>query len=101
MGGVRQVTGSMREWFEDLTQINRNVGGFTPQYIAVHYTANDGDTARGNANFFRSVLRNASAHLFIDEKETVKVVRLTDIAWHIVANNPRHPAPRNRNAIVI
>jgi len=101
MGGVRQVTGSMREWFEDLTQINRNVGGFTPQYIAVHYTANDGDTARGNANFFRSVLRNASAHLFIDEKETVKVVRLTDIAWHIGSNNPRHPAARNRNAIGI
>ena len=32
------------------------------KYIVVHYTANDGDTARNNGNYFAQANKNASAH---------------------------------------
>lgn len=51
-------------------------------YIVIHYTANNGDTAAGNANYFRTSYRGASAHYFVDETGVVQVVRDRDIAWH-------------------
>lgn len=52
------------------------------KYIVIHYTANNGDTAAGNANYFRTSYRGASAHYFVDETGVVQVVRDQDIAWH-------------------
>ena len=57
-------------------------GGGTIQYIVLHYTANDGDTARGNCNYFQGADRKASAHYFVDENEVWQSVRDTDTAWH-------------------
>lgn len=68
-----------------LTLVNFTKGRYrnTPiQYIVIHYTANNGDTAEGNAKYFHSINRKASAHYFVDEKEIYQVVKDCDTAWH-------------------
>ena len=52
------------------------------KYIVVHYTANDGDSDEGNAQYFQSPNRNASAHFFVDDESITQTVELEDIAWH-------------------
>lgn len=51
-------------------------------HIVVHYTGNDGDTAEGNGKYFSASGREASAHYFVDERETVQSVAEGDTAWH-------------------
>ena len=69
------------------------------KYIVVHYTANDGDTARNNGNYFSQPNRNASAHYFVDENEIIQSVKDTDTAWHCGAKSYKHPKCRNDNSI--
>ena len=57
-------------------------GGKNIEYIVIHYTGNDGDTARANANYFKRADRDASAHFFVDAKEIVQCVRINDTAYH-------------------
>jgi len=53
------------------------------QYIVIHYTANRGDTAKNNADYFaREGGLNASAHYFVDESNVWQSVKDTDTAWH-------------------
>ena len=52
------------------------------QYVVLHYTANDGDTARGNCNYFQGANRKASAHYFVDDTSVWQSVRDADTAWH-------------------
>ena len=69
--------------------------------IVVHYTANDGDTARNNGNYFSQPNRNASAHYFVDENEIIQSVKDTDTAWHCGAKSYKHELCRNDNSIGI
>ena len=55
----------------------------TIKYIVLHYTANDGDTAKGNCNYFQGKNRGASAHYFVDETSVWQSVRDTDTAWSV------------------
>ena len=71
------------------------------KYIVVHYTANDGDTARNNGNYFSQPNRNASAHYFVDENEIIQSVKDTDTAWHCGAKTYKHELCRNDNSIGI
>ncbi len=71
------------------------------QYIVIHYTANNGDTAQGNANYFNSANRNASAHYFVNENEIYQVVKDRDTAWHCGASKYIHAYCRNNNSIGI
>ena len=71
------------------------------KYIVVHYTANDGDTARNNGNYFSQPNRNASAHYFVDENEIIQSVKDTDTAWHCGAKSYKHELCRNDNSIGI
>jgi len=71
------------------------------QYIVVHYTANNGDRAQGNGNYFSQANRNASAHYFVDENEIVQSVKDTDTAWHCGAKSYKHELCRNDNSIGI
>ena len=81
-------------------QSNYNKGRKQPiQFIVVHYTANNGDTAQGNGNYFSQANRNASAHYFVDESNIVQSVKDTDIAWHCGAKSYKHPKCRNDNSI--
>lgn len=74
------------------------------EYIVVHYTANERDSALANAKYFTSVPlagKNASAHLFVDDKDFYESVMLKDIAYHVGANKYYHPYCRNENSIGI
>lgn len=87
---------------KNLTTVNYNSGGGTSRvkYIVIHYTANDGDTAWGNTNYFKSVNRGASAHYFVDENSIWQCVEDQDIAWHCGTSGVyKHPYCRNSNSI--
>lgn len=71
------------------------------KYIVIHYTANDGDTAWGNTNYFKSTYRGASAHYFVDETSIWRCVGDYDIAWHCGAKTYKHSYCRNENSIGI
>lgn len=71
------------------------------EYIVVHYTANSGDTAQNNLDYFARTKTGTSAHYFVDENEVCQSVQDTDVAWHCGSKNPRHPYCRNANSIGI
>lgn len=78
-----------------------NYGSRLVEYIVVHYTGNNKDTAWANASYFHRGLREASAHYFVDELEVYQSVEARDAAWHCGASNPWHPRCRNTNSIGI
>lgn len=53
------------------------------KYIVIHYTANDGDTAIGNAKYFANGSRGASAHYFVDSKNIIHSVKDGYVAWSV------------------
>lgn len=70
------------------------------EYIVIHFTANNGDTAKNNADYFannKNLL--ASAHYFVDENEVWQSVNDADTAWHCGGKSYRHPSCRNANSI--
>ena len=72
------------------------------KYIVIHYTANNGDTAKNNADYFANNKNlSASAHYFVDENTVWQSVKDTDTAWHCGANTYKHPYCRNSNSIGI
>lgn len=56
------------------------------QYIVIHYTANDGDTAEANGNYFRNNIVKASAHYFVDDDSVTQSVPDNFIAWSVGGN---------------
>ena len=74
----------------------------TVQYIVMHYTANNGDTAQNNCDYYHRVSGvQASAHYFVDEHGAMQSVREGDTAWHCGARAYWHPECRNANSIGI
>ena len=72
------------------------------RYIVIHFTANDGDTAKNNADYFAREDISTSAHYFVDEDEVWQSVRDQDIAWHCGTRGTYyHPYCRNANSIGI
>ena len=53
------------------------------KYIVIHYTANDGDTDEGNANYFASRIIKASAHYFVDDDSVTQSVPDNYVAWSV------------------
>lgn len=55
------------------------------KYIVIHYTGNNGDTAEGNANYFKnSNTREAGAHFFVSRDGTViRSIKMKYIAWAV------------------
>ena len=87
---------------ENLTTVNFNKGDISRiKYIVVHFTGNNGDTAKNNTVYFKSVNRGASAHYFVDENEIWQSVQDKDVAWHCGAKTYRHSICRNANSIGI
>lgn len=68
-------------------------------YIVIHYTSNDGDTAKNNAVYFAREVVKASAHYFVDEHEIWSSVPEDCTAWHCGAKTYKHPSCRNANSI--
>jgi len=88
---------------KNLSVINYNAGNISRvKYIAVHYTANNGDTAYNNTVYFKSAYRGASANLFVDETSIWQSVDDKNIAWHIgTSGKYYHAYARNSNTIGI
>lgn len=80
-------------------------GNYTPgrtvpiEYIVVHYTANRGDTAKNNADYFARQKTGTSAHYFVDEDEVWQSVAEGDTAYHCGSKDPIHPYCRNSNSL--
>lgn len=86
--------------FKQSNKANFQPGRKSPvQYIVVHYTANKGDTARNNADYFAREETKTSAHYFVDEKEVWQSVKDEDTAYHCGAKTYKHPLCRNYNSI--
>lgn len=89
--------------FKQAHTTNFKKGRTSPiQCLVIHYTANNGDTAKNNVDYFanRSNL-SASAHYFVDEVSEWQSVRDTDTAYHCGANTYKHKYCRNSNSIGI
>ena len=72
------------------------------EYIVMHYTANNGDTAKNNADYFANNSNLlASANYFVDEVSEWQSVKDTDTAYHCGAKTYKHKACRNSNSIGI
>lgn len=52
-------------------------------YIVIHMTANDGDKAVSNANYFANGVRGASAHYFVDDSNIYQSVPDNYVAWSV------------------
>lgn len=55
-------------------------------FIVAHDTGNDGSTAQQNVNYYKRTANemSASAHVFVDDKEIVKCIPLSEKAWHVI-----------------
>lgn len=53
------------------------------QYLVVHYTGNDGDTALDNARYYRDNVIKASAHYFVDDTTVYCSVPELWTAWAV------------------
>ncbi len=78
----------------------RNVN--TIKFLVIHYTANDGDTDEGNANYFANNVTKTSAHYFVDDDSITQTVPDNYIAYHCGTTGAyKHIACRNTNSIGI
>lgn len=89
--------------FISCNTVNYCAGRTQPvRYIVMHYTANNGDTARNNCDYYHRVGGlQASAHYFVDEHGVMQSVLESDTAWHCGARAYWHPECRNSNSIGI
>ena len=71
------------------------------KYVVVHYTGNNGDTAKNNIDYYANKKNlSASAHYFIDENPVAwQSVKEGDCAWHCGGYTYYHKDCRNDNAI--
>ncbi len=69
------------------------------KYIVIHYTANDGDSDEGNANYFANNIPKTSAHYFVDDDSVTQSVPDNYVAWHCGAKKYYHTSCRNDNSI--
>ena len=61
------------------------------KYIVIHYTANNGDTAKGNTDYFKSKDRGSSANYFVDEYSPIwQCVEDNQMSW-AVGDGGSHP----------
>ena len=78
--------------------------GQTVKYIVMHYTGNQTDTAKANANYFATGDRGASAHYFVDSNSIYQSVEDQCAAWHCGKNygsNNLYGKCTNKNSIGI
>ena len=82
------------------------------EYIPIHYTANEEDTAAANARYFTQPVKRmnkkgqlvyypSSAHFFVDEVDFYQSLPLKDIAYQVGADKYYHSKCRNSNSIGI
>lgn len=73
--------------------------GMRIEFIVVHYTAGNNDTAENNGQYFARNTVSASAHYFVDEHEVVQSVPDDVVAYHCGGAYYYHDSCRNSNSI--
>ena len=53
------------------------------EYIVIHYTANNGDSAKNNALYFQKNVKKTSAHIFVDDEGTYQSVPYDYVAYAV------------------
>ena len=53
------------------------------KFIVMHYTGNDGDTAKANCNYFANNVVKASANYFVDDNSVYRSVPDDYVAWSV------------------
>ena len=72
------------------------------QFLVIHFTSNDNDTARNNLNYYAtSPGLKSSAHFYVDRTEVCQSVKEGDTAYHCGATTYKHKSCRNDNSIGI
>jgi N-acetylmuramoyl-L-alanine amidase len=67
--------------------LNQRPGGKrTPRYAVAHDTGNPDSTALQNFHYFNSRQLQASVHVFIDDKDILVTIPLSEKAWHVRSN---------------
>jgi len=64
------------------------------KYIVIHYTANDGDKAVNNGNYFKNNVVKASAHYFVDDTTIVQSVPDNYVAYSVGGSKYRNGGGR-------
>lgn len=62
-----------------------------PKFAVTHDTGNPNTTAQQNINYYKNTYNEpwnsvASAHIFIDDKEAIICIPVTEKAWHVLYN---------------
>lgn len=92
----------MGVYFKQARPENFRAGRKSPvEYLVLHYTANQGDTARGNLDFFAREVTKSSAHYFVDRNEVCQSVPEGAAAYHVGGKTRKHPRCVNDNSIGI
>ena len=90
----------MGVYFKQARPENFRAGRKSPvEYLVLHYTANQGDTARGNLDFFAREVTRTSAHYFVDRNEVCQSVPEGAAAYHVGGKTRKHPRCVNDNSI--
>lgn len=92
----------MGVYFKQARPENFRAGRKSPvEYLVLHYTANQGDTARGNLDYFAREVTRSSAHYFVDRNEVCQSVPEGAAAYHVGGKTRKHPRCVNDNSIGI
>ncbi|MCE4957729.1 SH3 domain-containing protein [Macrococcoides caseolyticum] len=64
-----------------------------PKFAVFHDTGNKDTTAQQNVNYYKNTYNIdldhvASAHFFVDDKECIICIPVTEKAWHVLYNTP-------------
>lgn len=64
-----------------------------PVFVVAHDTGNPNTTAQDNVNYYKNSYNIdwslvASAHIFVDDKECIVCIPVTEKAWHVLYNTP-------------
>lgn len=73
-------------------------------YIVIHYTANDGDSAKNNGLYSANNVIGTSAHYFVDDNEIIRSVPDNHIAYSVEGRNyggRLHGTATNKNTLNI
>lgn len=65
--------------------------GGKPKFAVIHDTGNIDTSAQANVNYYKNSPNIAwsmvaSAHIFVDDKEAIICIPVTEVAWHVLLN---------------
>lgn len=63
-----------------------------PEFLVAHDTGNPNSTAQNNVDYYQNTYNIqqgiASAHIFVDDKEAIICIPVTEVAYHVLPSTP-------------